>query len=124
MPDFLGPHVFADLLALLEADGRRRPTRRARVRRTRATGRSNYGEVYRATQRLAEKHDGEELFRLGQAAGLPWGVIRAPEEVARRPRTSQPRGHFVEIDGVTHAARRSSPAASPFTFRSGPPSKP
>ena len=109
IPDFLGPHVFAHFLALLEADGVAGPLSDPAFEDPRHRARG-YGELMAATQRLADRHDGEELFRLGQEAGLPWGVIRAPDEVLD-DRHLHARGHFVEIDGVTHAARRSSPTA-------------
>lgn len=95
-PDFLGPHVFANMLAMLEAEGVAGPLsdpafvdpgHRA----------ANYREVWRAMKRLAEKNDGETLYRLGQGAGLPWGVIRSPEEVADDEHLRS-RGHFVELD--------------------------
>ena len=37
------------------------------------TGPRNYGEVWRALKRLAEKHDGEELYRLASRPGCPGG---------------------------------------------------
>ncbi|HZU79850.1 MAG TPA: CoA transferase [Acidimicrobiales bacterium] len=95
-PDFLGPHVFANTLAMLEKEdvagplsdpAFADPAHRAR----------NYAEVWRAMKRLAAKHDGETLYRLGQSAGLPWGVIRAPEEVADDEHL-RARGHFVALD--------------------------
>jgi crotonobetainyl-CoA:carnitine CoA-transferase CaiB-like acyl-CoA transferase len=119
IPDFLGPHVFAHFLAMLEADGvagelsdpaYADPRHRAR----------GYGELMAATQRLADRHDGEELFRLGQEAGLPWGVIRTPDE-ALDDRHLQARGHFVEIDGVTHAGAPFVANGSPFRFDRPPP---
>ncbi len=94
-PDFLGPHVFTRMLEMLEAEGVAGslsdpafadPGHRAK----------NYGEVWRALKRLAEKHDGEELYRLGQSAGLPWGVVRSPEEVLEDEHLAA-RGHFVAL---------------------------
>ena len=114
-PDFLGAHVFANLLGLLEKDGVAGPLvdpafadpgHRA----------SHYGEVYRALRRLAERHDSEELWRIGQEAGLPWGVIRSPEEVLE-DRHLRARGHFVDIDGVTHCGAPFLAHGSPFEFR-------
>lgn len=119
IPDFLGPHVFKNFLAMLEADGVagalsdpafEDPRHRAR----------GYGELMAATQRLAERHDGEELFRLGQEAGLPWGVIRAPDEVLD-DRHLHARGHFVDIDGVTHTGAPFIANGSPFRFDRPPP---
>ncbi|HXQ61887.1 MAG TPA: CoA transferase [Acidimicrobiales bacterium] len=94
-PDFLGPHVFARMLEMLEAEGVAGalsdpafadPGHRAR----------HYGEVWRALKRLAANHDAEELYRLGQSAGLPWGVIRSPEEVLD-DRHLAARRHFVDV---------------------------
>ena len=94
-PDFLGPHVFTKMLEMLEAEGVAGalsepefadPGHRAR----------HYGEVWRALKRLAANHDAEELYRLGQSAGLPWGVIRAPEEVLD-DRHLAARDHFVDV---------------------------
>jgi len=119
VPDFLGPHVFERFRALLEADGVagaladpafEDPRHRAR----------NYGELMAATARLADRHDGEELFRLGQGAGLPWGVIRSPDE-ALDDRHLRARGHWVEIDGVTHAGAPFVAGRSPFRFDRPPP---
>ena len=95
-PDFLGPHVFANMLAMLEAEGvagaLSDPAFADPVHRS-----THYGEVWRALKRLAEKNPGERLYRLGQSAGLPWGVIRAPEEVADDVHL-RARGHFVELE--------------------------
>jgi len=94
-PDFLGPHVFTRMLEMLEAEGVAGalsdpafadPGHRAR----------HYGEVWRALKRLAAKHDAEDLYRLGQHAGLPWGVIRAPEEILH-DRHLAARRHFVDV---------------------------
>ncbi|HUY64028.1 MAG TPA: CoA transferase [Acidimicrobiales bacterium] len=95
-PDFLGPHVFANMLAMLEKAGVAGalsdpafadPAHRA----------AHYGEVWKAMKRLAAEHDAETLYRLGQGAGLPWGVIRSPEEVAD-DRHLRARGHFVDVE--------------------------
>jgi crotonobetainyl-CoA:carnitine CoA-transferase CaiB-like acyl-CoA transferase len=94
-PDFLGPHVFTRMLEMLEAEGVAGalsdpvfvdPGHRAR----------HYGEVWRALKRLAEKHTAEELYRLGQGAGLPWGVIRSPDEVLDDAHLAA-RHHFVSV---------------------------
>ena len=95
-PDFLGPHVFAGMLEMLEAEGVAGPlSDPAFADPVHRAG--NYREVWRALKRLAEKHDGETLYELGQGAGLPWGVIRSPEEVLD-DRHLRARGHFVELE--------------------------
>ena len=124
-PDFLGPHVFTNLLAMLEADdvtgplsdpAFEDPVHRAR----------NYGEIGRATRRLAALHDGEELWRMGQAAGLPWGVVRAPEETLD-DRHLRARGHFVDVEHpemgctVTYSGAPFLAHGSPWAFRRRPP---
>jgi crotonobetainyl-CoA:carnitine CoA-transferase CaiB-like acyl-CoA transferase len=119
IPDFLGPHVFEHFRALLDADGVAGPLADPAFEDPRHRAR-NYGELMAATDRLAERHDGEELFRLGQEAGLPWGVIRAPDE-ALDDRHLRARGHWVEIDGVTHAGAPFVASASPFRFDRPPP---
>ena len=119
IPDFLGPHVFERFVGLLEADGVAGPLSDPAFGDPRHRAR-NYGELMAATQRLAGRHDGEELFRLGQEAGLPWGVIRAPDEVLD-DRHLQARGHFVEMAGVTHAGAPFVADASPFRFLRPPP---
>jgi crotonobetainyl-CoA:carnitine CoA-transferase CaiB-like acyl-CoA transferase len=119
VPDFLGPHVFEHFRTMLEADGVAGPLSDPAFDDPRHRGR-NYGELMAATARLAERHDGEELFRLGQQAGLPWGVIRAPDE-ALDDRHLRARGHWVEIEGVTHAGAPFVAGASPFHFDRPPP---
>ena len=119
VPDFLGPHVFDHFLAMLVAEGVAGPLADPAYEDPRHRAR-NYGELTAATNRLAERHDGEELFRLGQQAGLPWGVIRAPDETLD-DRHLQARGHFVEIDGATHAGAPFVAGASPFRFERPPP---
>jgi crotonobetainyl-CoA:carnitine CoA-transferase CaiB-like acyl-CoA transferase len=119
VPDFLGPHVFANFLAMLEADGVAGPLTDEAFADPRHRAR-HYGEMTAATTRLAERHDGEELFRLGQSAGLPWGVIRSPDEVLEDPHL-QARGHFVDVDGHIHAGAPFIASGSPFRFERPPP---
>jgi crotonobetainyl-CoA:carnitine CoA-transferase CaiB-like acyl-CoA transferase len=124
-PDFLGPHVFAGMLAMLEEQGvageLSDPAFADPVHRA-----SNYREVWRALKRLAEKHDGETLYRLGQSAGLPWGVIRSPEEVLE-DRHLRARGHFVELEhpelgrSVTYAGAPFLAHGSPWVMERRPP---
>jgi crotonobetainyl-CoA:carnitine CoA-transferase CaiB-like acyl-CoA transferase len=57
---------------------------------------TNYSELWGALKRLAALHDGEALYRQGQSAGLPWGVIRSPDEVVDDPHLKA-RGHFVSV---------------------------
>jgi crotonobetainyl-CoA:carnitine CoA-transferase CaiB-like acyl-CoA transferase len=94
-PDFLGPHVFTRMLEMLEADDVAGPLSDPAFADPGHRAR-HYGEVWRALKRLAQRHSAEELYRLGQKAGLPWGVIRAPEEVLD-DRHLIARGHFVEL---------------------------
>ncbi len=126
MPDFLGPHIFANLLAMLDADGVAGPLSEPEYADPRHRMK-NYGEIGRALRRLGEKHDAEELFRMGQAAGLPWGVIRSPEEVVT-DRHLQARGHYVELerpDGVpgtvTHSGAPFLAHGSPWELSRRPP---
>ena len=116
-PDFLGPHVFANMLAMLEAEGVAGPLSDPAfadpVHRA-----ANYREVWRAMKRLAEANDGETLYRLGQSAGLPWGVIRSPEEVAEDAHL-RARGHFVELDHPEVGRRVAYPGA-PFLAHGSP----
>lgn len=109
-PDFLGPHVFANMLAMLEAEGVAGPLSDPAFADP-AHRAANYREVWRALKRLAEKHPGETLYRLGQQAGLPWGVIRAPEETVDDEHL-QARGHFVELEHPE--------AGRPVTFPGAP----
>ena len=124
-PDFLGPHVFAGMLAMLEAEGVAGPLSDPAFADPGHRA-ANYREVWRAMKRLAEKHDGETLYRLGQSAGLPWGVIRAPEEVLE-DRHLQARGHFVELEHPEVGRRAVYPGApfiahaSPWVTRRRPP---
>ena len=124
-PDFLGPHVFAGMLEMLEREGVAGPLSDPAfadpVHRA-----ANYREVWRALKRLAEKHDGETLYMLGQRAGLPWGVIRSPEEVLD-DRHLQARGHFVEVEhpelgrSVTYPGAPFLAHGSPWVMHRRPP---
>ena len=80
-----------------DARGRRGGRRRSLIppSTTRATGAATTASSWPPLERLADRHDGEKLFRLGQQAGLPWGVIRSPDE-ALDDRHLQARGHWVE----------------------------
>jgi crotonobetainyl-CoA:carnitine CoA-transferase CaiB-like acyl-CoA transferase len=119
VPDFLGAHVFDHFRALLISDGVAGPLAAPEFEDPRHRAR-HYGELMAATDRLAARHGGEELFRLGQSAGLPWGVIRSPDEALDDPHL-QARGHWVEIDGVVHAGAPFVAGASPFLFDGPPP---
>ncbi len=119
VPDFLGPHVFDHFRQLLVDDGVAGSLAEPEFADPRHRAR-HYGEMMAATARLAANHDGEEVFRLGQSAGLPWGVIRSPDE-ALDDRHLRARGHWVEIDGVTHAGAPFVAGASPFRFDRPPP---
>ncbi len=116
-PDFLGAHVFTNLLAMLEAQGVAGPLSDPEFADP-AHRASHYGEVWRAMKRLAEKNDGETLYRLGQSAGLPWGVIRAPEETAEDAHL-RARGHFVELDHPELGRHVTYPGA-PFLAHASP----
>ena len=124
-PDFLGPHVFTRMLEMLEADdvagalsdpAFADPRHRAK----------NYGEVWRALKRLAQKHSAEELYRMGQKAGLPWGVIRSPEETLD-DRHLAARGHFVALEhpeldrAVTYPGAPFLASGSPWVMERRPP---
>lgn len=118
-PDFLGGHVFARLRDLLVAEGVAGPL--ADPAFDDAGHRAaHYGEIHRAIKRLAAGHTGEDLWRLGQSAGLPWGVIRAPEEVLD-DRHLRARGHWAEFDGLPYPQAPYVASASPFRFECGPP---
>jgi crotonobetainyl-CoA:carnitine CoA-transferase CaiB-like acyl-CoA transferase len=116
-PDFLGPHVFDRMRSMLEAEGvageLSDPAFADPVHRA-----QHYGSVWRALKRLADKHDAETVYRLGQSAGLPWGVVRAPEEVLDDPHL-RARGHFVELDHPELGRRVAYPGA-PFLAPASP----
>jgi crotonobetainyl-CoA:carnitine CoA-transferase CaiB-like acyl-CoA transferase len=124
-PDFLGPHVFTKMLEMLEADEVAGPLSDPAFADPRHRSK-NYGEVWRALKRLAAKHDAEELYRLGQGAGLPWGVIRAPDEVLDDAHLAA-RGHFVavahpELDrSVTYPGAPFIASGSPWVMDRRPP---
>ncbi|HVC71637.1 MAG TPA: CoA transferase [Acidimicrobiales bacterium] len=124
-PDFLGPHVFQRMLEMLEADDVAGPLSDPAFADPGHRAR-NYGEVWRALKRLAQKHSAEELYRLGQKAGLPWGVIRSPDEVLDDEHL-QARGHFVglrhpELDRiVTYPGAPFVAHGSPWVIHRRPP---
>ena len=124
-PDFLGPHVFARMLEMLEADDVAGPLSDPAFTDPRHRS-QNYGEVWRALKRLAAKHPAEELYRLGQSAGLPWGVIRSPDEVLDDEHLVA-RGHFValphpELDRtVTYPGAPFVASGSPWVMDRRPP---
>lgn len=124
-PDFLGAHVFEHLRDLLVRDGVAGPVADPAFQD--AAYRAAHGrELWSALERLAARHDGEELYRIGQAAGLPWGVVRSPEETLA-DRQLRARGHFVELDHpelgrtVTYSGAPFLASASPFRFARRPP---
>jgi crotonobetainyl-CoA:carnitine CoA-transferase CaiB-like acyl-CoA transferase len=116
-PDFLGPHVFANMLAMLESQKVAGPLSDPAFADP-AHRAANYREVWRAMKRLAAQSDGETLYRLGQSAGLPWGVIRAPEETVDDAHL-QSRGHFVELEHAELGRRVVYPGA-PFLAHASP----
>jgi benzylsuccinate CoA-transferase BbsE subunit len=118
-PDFLGAHVFTRLRDMLVDQGVAGPLADPEFDDP-AHRASNYGEVHRAIKRLAAQHTGEELWRLGQSAGLPWGVIRAPEEVLD-DRQLEARGHWVTFDGLPYPQAPYVASTSPFAFAGPPP---
>ncbi len=96
VPDFLGPHVFDHLLQMLEDNGVAGPLSDPAFRDPGYRA-ANYNELWQALKRLAADADGEAVYRMGQSAGLPWGVIRSPDEVLDDPHL-QARGHFVTLE--------------------------
>jgi crotonobetainyl-CoA:carnitine CoA-transferase CaiB-like acyl-CoA transferase len=96
VPDFLGPHVFDRLLEMLEDNGVAGPLSDPAFRDPSYRA-ANYNELWQALKRLAASMDGEAVYRMGQSAGLPWGVIRSPDEVVDDPHL-QSRGHFVTLE--------------------------
>jgi len=124
-PDFLGPHVFAGMLEMLEAEGVAGPLSDPAFADPGHRAR-HYREVWQALKRLAAKHDGETLYRLGQGAGLPWGVIRSPDEALDDPHL-RARGHVVELEHPEVGRTVPYPGApflahgSPWVMRRRPP---
>jgi crotonobetainyl-CoA:carnitine CoA-transferase CaiB-like acyl-CoA transferase len=124
-PDFLGPHVFTKMLEMLEAEGVAGPLSDPAFADPRYRAK-NYGEVWRALKRLAALHTGVELYRLGQSAGLPWGVVRSPDEVLDDDHLAA-RGHFVTLEHreldrtVTYPGAPFVAHASPWVMHRRPP---
>jgi crotonobetainyl-CoA:carnitine CoA-transferase CaiB-like acyl-CoA transferase len=117
VPDFLGSHVFENLLAMLERNDVAGPLTDPQFKDPGYRA-ANYSELWQALKRLAALHDGEGLYRQGQSAGLPWGVIRSPDEVVADPHLAA-RGHFVEIEHPELEMTVTYPGA-PFVARSSP----
>jgi crotonobetainyl-CoA:carnitine CoA-transferase CaiB-like acyl-CoA transferase len=124
-PDFLGPHVFARMLEMLEVEDVAGPLSDPAFADPGHRA-AHYGEVWRALKRLAEKHTAEELYRLGQQAGLPWGVIRSPDEVLDDAHLIA-RGHFVDVHHddidrtVTYPGAPFLASGSPWVMHRPPP---
>jgi crotonobetainyl-CoA:carnitine CoA-transferase CaiB-like acyl-CoA transferase len=123
VPDFLGPHVFDRLLEMLEDNGVAGPLSDPAFRDPSYRA-ANYNELWQALKRLAASADGETVYRMGQSAGLPWGVIRSPDEVMDDPHL-QARGHFVTLEHPELACEsRLSPAVTypgaPFVAHGSP----
>jgi crotonobetainyl-CoA:carnitine CoA-transferase CaiB-like acyl-CoA transferase len=117
IPDFLGSHVFENLLAMLERNDVAGPLTDPQFKDPGYRA-ANYSELWQALKRLAALHDGEGLYRQGQSAGLPWGVIRSPDEVVADPHLAA-RGHFVEIEHPELHMNVTYPGA-PFVASSSP----
>jgi crotonobetainyl-CoA:carnitine CoA-transferase CaiB-like acyl-CoA transferase len=125
IPDFFGPHVTARLLEILAPDGLDAPLRdpalgaperRAEFRRA----------LEAAVTAFAARHDADEVYRTGQAQGLPWAPIRTPDETLDDPHLHD-RGFFVDVAhpelGATYpyAGGPCVASATPWRFARRPP---
>ncbi len=121
VPDFLGPHVFDRLLEMLEDNGVAGPLSDPAFRDPSYRA-ANYNELWQALKRLSANADGEAVYRMGQSAGLPWGVIRSPDEVVDDPHL-QSRGHFVTLEHpelAEHAEPAHDGVSSSVTYPGAP----
>ena len=56
------------------------------------------GEIVAEVSRFVASLDAEDVYRGAQACGLPWGVVRSPDETLADPHL-QDRGHFAAATG-------------------------
>lgn len=77
VPEFLGPHVFPRLLALLAADGLDGALRDPALGEDRPRFQKL---VHEALERYCAGHTADEVYRAGQREGFPWAPIRSPDE--------------------------------------------
>lgn len=68
------------------------------VARQGGRGGAEAGEIMAEVARFVAAHDAAEVYRGAQACGLPWGVVRAPDETLDDAHLHD-RGHFAPITG-------------------------
>jgi len=99
IPEFFGPHVLGALLDMLDQDGLAGPLRDAGLG---AGGQSPEGKralrqrLEDAVAAFVANRDAEEVYRLGQARGFPWGPVRTADETLDDLHLHD-RGFFVDV---------------------------
>lgn len=88
------------------------------LRRQPGRGSAEAAEVFGELRKFFLAHTGDEIYRGGQERGLPWGVIRSPEETLDDPHLHD-RGFFVGTTGEGFEGQALMPGA-PYLFGATP----
>ena len=83
-----------------------------------ARGAAEAKEIFAEIARFIATLEAEEAYRGAQACGLPWGVVRSPDEALDDPHLRD-RGHFVPVTGEGLAGEALMPGA-PYAFGATP----
>ncbi len=88
------------------------------MNRMAARGAPEAREIIAEVARFVATLDAEEAYRGAQACGLPWGVVRSPDEALDDPHLHD-RGHFAAVMGEGLAGEALMPGA-PYVFGATP----
>jgi crotonobetainyl-CoA:carnitine CoA-transferase CaiB-like acyl-CoA transferase len=125
VPDFFGPHVRETLLEILDGDGLAAPLREP-VPSGPAGRLESRRRLEAAVAAFVAGHDADEVYRIGQARGLPWAPIRTADDNLDDPHLAD-RGFFVDVVhdelGATfpYAGAPFVAGATPWRFARRPP---
>lgn len=95
IPEFFGPQVLGILFDILDEDGLGAPLRDAELRCAERKGELRR-RLEEALGAFVACRDAEEVYRLGQARGLPWAPVRTADENLEDPHLHD-RGFFIDV---------------------------